>query len=327
MLTTTEFTTAMPTWSNGFKEKSKVFIEYAKHPLQTHRWLRFLKQDPALDALAKAAPHLLSRVHKPYLSPRLCYASRINLLIDHYQIIARTRLADLMRRSALRPLILHEFTGKSGTPYQLSLTAIDSSRRDGDMTLRLTSQGTVIYVASFVFATIDNVPCVKLGGLQGLLATDNMVRIKHITRDLYGCRPRDLMLHAVCEIGSSAGCAKVVLISNDNKLPSATRVCRKASDYDQIWKEWHAARRADGDYEMPCAGTHGDGKACDAAAAGVPNACARLLDTVMAALRARFERERTAGEVALPGWARTSEEAGERHASPLTMHAGRGSPQ
>jgi uncharacterized protein len=327
MLTTTEFTTAIPAWSTGFMEKSRVFIEYARHPLQMRRWVRFLKQDPVLDALAKTAPHLLSRVHKPYLSPQLGYAARISLLIDHYQIIARLRLGDLMRRSAVRPLILHEFAGKSGTPYQLTLAAVDASRCDGEMTLRLTSQGTVIYVASFVFATIDGAPCVKLGGLQGLLATDNMVRIKHITRDLYGCRPRDLMVYAVCEIGVSAGCGRIVLIGNGNKLPSSARVCRKASNYDEIWKEWHAVRRHDGDYEMSCVRAHGDSKAGDAAPAGEPSRCARLLDTVLAALRARFGREKAAGDFALPAWAQVADDAGERHAAPFTAHAGRGSPQ
>lgn len=318
MLTTTEFTTTMPTWSAGFREKGKLIIEFAKHPLQTRRWMQFLKQDPVVGALAKTVPHLLWRVHQPYLSPQLGYAARINLLIDHYQIIARARFGELLRKSAMRPLVLHEFTGKAGVPYQLTLAAVDQSRRDGEMTLRLISKGAVIYLASFVFVTIDGVPCVKLGGLQGMLATDNMLRIKQITRDLHGCRPRDLMVHVVREIGYSAGCIKIILIGNDNKLPSSARVCRKASDYDQLWKTWSAVRRADGDYEMPCTSAQREnGPACDTATGNEPTKCARLLDTVLAALHVRLGREKAGVDFVRPGRVPAAESE-ERHAAPIS---------
>ena len=92
-----------------------------------------------------------------------------------------------------------------------------------------------------------------LGGLQGMLATDRHFGIKQITRDLYGCRPKDLMVAMVCEIGSCLGCARTVLIGNDNKLPDTRRhYCRKSADYDRNWREMQARRRDDGNFELPC---------------------------------------------------------------------------
>jgi uncharacterized protein VirK/YbjX len=312
MITTTQFTTITPAWSTGFKDKGMMLIEYAMHPVQTHRWMQFLRRDPMLDALTKVSPHLLSRVHKPYMSPGLSYAERISLLIDHYQIIARTHLGDLLRKSATRPLGLHEFAGRSGQPYQLTLAAVDPSRRDGEMTLRLAAQGTTIYTASFVFATIDGMPCVKLGGLQGLLATDQTLRIKQVTRDLHGCRPRDLMIHAVREIGRGAGCSKMVLIGNANKLPSSERVCRKSSDYDQIWKEWNASRRHDGDYEMACAGDAAGGVAVEAGMTGEPTKRTQLLGAIAEALHTRLVREKAVAEFGMHGRSQVADNGGER---------------
>jgi uncharacterized protein len=209
----------------------------------------------------------------------------------------KAHYGDLLRKATARPQILHELTGKSDVPYQLTLSAVDASRRDGDMTLRLMSRGKVIYTASFVFAMTDGLPCIRIGGFQGLLATDQLLRIKQITRDLHGCRPRDMMLHALREIGRSFGCAKLILIGNGNKLPCAlARVCRKSSDYDQLWKEWHAALRSDGDYEMPCVAASGD----DSVVTVESGRRMQLLREVAAALRTRLERERSAGDYALP---------------------------
>lgn len=297
MITTTEFTPSLPTWSTGLRDKGMMLVDYALHPIQTHRWARFLKHDPVLNAVAKIAPHLLTRVNKPYLSPQLSRTDRIDLLTDHYRMVVKAHYGELLRKAAARPQILHELTGKSDVPYQLTLSAIDASRRDGDLTLRLISKGKIIYTASFVFTMIDGLPCMRIGGFQGLLATDRLLRIKQITRDLHGCRPRDMMLHALREIGHSFGCAKLVLIGNGNKLPCApARVCRKSSDYDQLWKEWHAARRNDGDYEMPCVAASDD----DSLAASEPGKRTQLLRELAAALRMRLERERSAGDYALP---------------------------
>jgi hypothetical protein len=266
-------------------------------------------------------------MRKPYLSPQLSYAERIDVLIDHYQIVLKAHYGDLLGKSAARQLKLHEFTGKSEAAYQLTLTAVDASRRDGEMTLRLRSKGVDIYTASFVFATIDGVRCLRLGGLQGLLAIDRTLRIKHITRDLYGCRPRDLILHVLHEIGNGFDCKKIVLIGNDKKLSfGTTYACKKSSDYDLIWKEWNAAPRDDGDYELPCAGVHSASSSAvapDAASmTGEPSKRRILLDTIQATLRVRLGREKSADDYVIPDRAPAAGPDGDGYAARLPTHAG-----
>jgi uncharacterized protein len=277
----------------GLKDKSLALLGYALHPLQTRRWLRHIKRTPALQEIALAAPRLRYRPHRPYLTPRLTCANRVDLLMDHYDILLRSPLADWAKKAVQQPLALGEFIGRSGAVYQLTLAAGDATRCDGELVLRMMSRGICIYTAAFVFLRQQGIRCVKLGGLQGLLATDKSMSIKQITRDLYGCRPKDLMVAIVREIGRLADCGKLILIGNANKLPPCEKhVCRKSSDYDAIWKEMAATKRADGDYEMPC-------RADDVPNIYEPAASRRIVvvESVLDLVRLRFSQDRVTAAV------------------------------
>lgn len=268
-------------------------LGYAFHPLQTHKWLKYIRHTPALREMAHAAPQLRGRLHRPYLSPRLTCAGRVDVLMEHYDILLRSPLADWAKKATQHPLVLGECIGRTGAAYQLTLACCDASRRDGELVLRLMSHGLCIYTAAFLFLRQDGMRCVKLGGLQGLLATDKTMSIKQITRDLYGCRPRDLMIAVVREIGRLVDCRKLILISNANKLPPrGKRVCKKSSDYDAIWKEMAATRRVDGDFELPC-------RQDASLNAGVAGASSRavIVESVLDLVRLRFSQDRVTAAV------------------------------
>jgi uncharacterized protein VirK/YbjX len=290
MLTNRQFANEMPYLSSGVKDRGMALIGFALHPVQTYRWLQFLKDEPMLGELARRLPHLITRIHRPYVSPALNCEQRVDLLIDHYKTLVATRFGDLVRRAALRPLTLHEFSGKSGMEYQVTLSAIEPGQQDGELVLRLISNGRRIYSASFFLATFQGVSCIRIGGLHGMLAVDNVIRIKRITRDLYGCRPKDLMVQMVREIGNCFGCVKLILIGNQNKLPPCdARVCRKSSDYDQLWKELNAVPRADGDYELPCASMCAEAADSPLWPNAEPAMRRKLEQSILAAIRARLE--------------------------------------
>jgi len=281
---------AVPGRRSGIKDTAMMLIGYALHPLQTRRWLQYINSVPALREMARTAPALRTRLHQPYLSPGLSCADRVGVLMEHYDVLLHSPLADVARKAALQPLSLGEFVGRSGTVYQLALSAGDASRRDGDLVLRLHSRGLCIYTAAFVLLRRDGIRHVKLGGLQGMLATDRSMGIKQITRDLYGCRPRELMIAIVREIGRAAECSKLILISNANKLPPTDKhVCRKSSDYDAIWKEMHAARRSDGDFELPCTD-----EAMVRMSEAAASRRAMLIESVLDLVRLRLAQDRAA---------------------------------
>jgi uncharacterized protein VirK/YbjX len=268
-------------------------IGYALHPVQTRKWLRYLNRSPVLQEIARAAPQLRGRLHRPYLSPRLDCAARVDVLMGHYDILLNSPLADWARKAARQPLMLGEVIGRTGTVYQVTLAVGDASRRDGELVLRLVSRGTCIYTAAFLFEAAEGARHARLGGLQGMLSTDRSMGIKQVTRDLYGCRPKELMVAVVREIGRLADCTTLILTGNANKLPPCEqRVCRKSSDYDAIWKELAATPRADGDYELPCR--------IDAAARGLDTTASRrtvIIESVLDLVRLRFSQDRVTAAV------------------------------
>jgi hypothetical protein len=79
--------------------------------------------------------------------------------------------------------------------------------------------------------------------------------IKRVTRELHGCRPQNLMVSEVREIGNYFGCKGALLVSNKNRISiNLWRRRQITSNYDQIWEEMSAMRRADDDFELPCTG-------------------------------------------------------------------------
>lgn len=282
-----------PAHRTGFADKAMAWLGHAFHPLQARRWQQYIRRTPALQEIVRASPQLRHRPHRPWLSPRLNCAGRVDMLMDHYDILLRSPLADWAKKATQQPLPLGEFVGKTGAVYQLTLSSGDASRQDGELVLHLVSRGICIYTAAFVFLRQQGMRCVKLGGLQGLLATDKSVGIKQVTRDLYGCKPKDLMLASVSEIGRLADCSSLILIGNANKLPPrGKRICRKSSDYDAIWKEMSALPRADGDFELPCRTNDMPG-ARDAQA----SRRAVVVESVLDLVRLRFSQDRVTAAV------------------------------
>ena len=236
-----------------WKEKIRILYGCILHPLHSHRWLRFLRTHPVLREVVKSPIALLRKIHQPWLSTRLDCSERVDLLIGHYNALFHAGFAPLLRQAAQKPLTLCTFFGKTGTPYALQLSAMEQDRQDGELLLRLVSGSTVIYAIACVIIRSEGGTSLKAGGLHGMLSTGRGTGIKQITRDLYGCRPKDLMVLLARDLGRCFGCSSTVLTGNDNRLPdTAMRVCRKSADWNRTWKELRATPREDGDYELPC---------------------------------------------------------------------------
>jgi uncharacterized protein VirK/YbjX len=285
----------IPVKQSDFKDKAKLVAGSVIHPVQTYRWRRYVNDHPPLDKLATTFPHLITRIHGPYLTARLKCRERVDVLIGHYEVMFASDFGSFVKKAANHPITVCEFTGKSGALYQLKLSTIDAHRRDGELILRLISKDICIYTVAFTFITLNGERYVKIGGLQGLLAVDDVMRIKRVTRDIYGCRPKDLMVSLVREIGNYFECKKMLLAGNENKLTLPNkRVCRKSSDYDQTWKELNALKRDDGDFELPCISVlqGGAGNMFDILSAQ-PVQRATMVRSILLAIRTGLNKEKS----------------------------------
>jgi uncharacterized protein VirK/YbjX len=238
-----------PTW----KDRAKLLLGAAVYPSQTRRWRAYVNTHPILRDLASLFPRVVHKIYRPYLSKHLNCRERVNILVWHYTIMLEAGLGHMIHRGSRTPVTIAQFEGKSGDSFQLTLAAINTAHREGELALQLVASGRTVYTASFVLLHEQGTRQIALGTLQGLRAADGAQVIKRATRELYGCRPKNLLIAALRQIGGCLGCSKLVLVSNDNRITvNWRRTARISSDYDATWRELDATLRADGNYELPC---------------------------------------------------------------------------
>ncbi|PLY42428.1 hypothetical protein CSZ94_10720 [Janthinobacterium sp. ROICE36] len=222
-------------------------------PVQRARWQAFIAGTPGLAALAQAHPSLLYKIYRPYASRGFGCAARVELLRGHYRFLWQAGARPLVEYAARRALVLATIEGKDGATYRLQLTAIHDSHREGDLCLRLTRDGISLYLASFLFRPQPGGSAIQLGALQGLRSSAGAQAVKEATRALHGCRPKNLMVAALRDLGDLFGCVHLDLVSNANRIALNWRRRRHIScDYDQAWQELHALPTSDGNYRLPC---------------------------------------------------------------------------
>jgi uncharacterized protein len=282
-----------------FRDKALIFIGWATHPVETRRWLRFLTTHPLLREVAPSPTAFLGKIHRPYLSARLRCGDRVDLLMKHYDRLFNHGFGSLLRQAMQKPLRLCRFSGKSGASYELQLSALDPGQQGGELSLRLVSAGVCIYTVACIVTASEGKTALMVGALTGMLTRGREGGIKQVTRDLYGCRPRELMITLARDLGRCLGCDKTLLIGNDNRIPPGEKhICKKSSDYDRTWRELHATRRPDGDYELPCNTSENTlgraGCASSAPHAFMPTRRSVLVETVRVALRANITTRRSA---------------------------------
>ena len=222
-------------------------------PVQRARWQAFIAGTPGLAALAQVHPSLLYKIYRPYASGQLGCAARVDLLRGHYRFLWQAGARPLVEHAARRALVLAAIEGKDGATYRLQLTAIHDSHREGDLCLRLTRDGVSLYLASFLFRPKAGGGTIELGALQGLRSAEGAQAVKDATRALHGCRPKNLMVAALRDLGDFFGCTDLGLVGNANRIALNWRRRRRiACDYDLAWQELHAQPAGDGNYRLPC---------------------------------------------------------------------------
>ncbi|AMP16855.1 DUF535 family protein [Collimonas pratensis] len=236
-----------------FAKRIKLSARTLLHYRQTRRWLAYWNGSPMHASLAQATPRLLQKIYRPYQSLRLRSAERMDLLVSHYNFIVQQGLATLILQAAKSPQLLGSFSGKSGVLYEIRLSAIATLDREGELALDLCCAQQRLFSVAFTFHGNEASPAIGIGCLQGPRGSDAQERVRHATRDMFGMRPKGLMVRLVREIGRAYGCKQLILVGNRNRVMShQVRTGQVFADYDDFWQEIGAMRRADGEYQLSC---------------------------------------------------------------------------
>lgn len=217
----------------------------------TIKWIGFLNCTGFYSDLARTNPYLIRKIYRRYLSNTLDCTARVSVLIGHYSFIRRLGWGAMILQAARTPVSLAVFDGKSGLPYRLVLEAGLPMEREGDLIVRLLRAGKPVCSCAFSFLQTNTLD-VAIGGLQGP-PQDGLAAMRDTTKDLFGLRPKHFMVKLLAAIGHYVGCGKMYLVSNDNHAAVRPRREGKVhADYDRLWLECGAVRRADGNFELPC---------------------------------------------------------------------------
>lgn len=219
----------------------------------SNQWIAFWNSSVLLTEIVRSEPSILKKVFRPYLTNQLSGHDRLDVLTSHYKLITRQGLGDIVLRATKSPVPLCEFSGRSEQLYQIRLVVDNTMEREGEMVLQLTGAGDVLFSVTFTFFDHSRVPTVAIGCLQGGRSANNQEQIRFATRDLFGLRPKTMMVRLVQHIGYQLGYRDLLLVGNQNR--TVHQQLRKGivfADYDTSWLELGAERRADGDFKMAC---------------------------------------------------------------------------
>ncbi len=235
------------------KEKYLLLLGILCSPNSMRKWLAAVDNICQHAFLRKIPFDLASKPTHKFLHSALRPAQRSRVLISHYDILLRVlggkRVHGLIGG---HDLLLATLTGKSGRRYELRLERSPTwSGREGELTCRLLAQNEWATVATLSFAVgaarREGPIWLWIGGLQGSARQYGKSFTVQVTRDLFGLRPKDLLMHAVYALKEHFGASEIAATSNFGHVGRGIFGLRRwTADYDLYWTE--LGGKADGRY-------------------------------------------------------------------------------
>jgi uncharacterized protein VirK/YbjX len=91
-----------------------------------------------------------------------------------------------------------------------------------------------------------------IGGLQGFKTANEREYVVAVTRELFGLRPKALLVFALQQLAALWDVAAIHAVSNQTRN-LRHRPKHIQADYDQFWRESGAALEPDGNFTLPVA--------------------------------------------------------------------------
>lgn len=235
------------------REYLKLLVRARLNHKATQGWLGFWNSTDGYAAIATTSPQLIKKIYRPYLSRQFNCEQRYLLIASHYQFIKKRGLLPMIYEAVNQPLPLLDIIGKSGVTYQMQLVSTKLMEREGELVIQLTLDQHMIYSLAFSFIQDQKKRQIGVGCLQGGRAEDALEIIRKTTRDMYGLRPKTLLVNLVQQIGLQCQCQQLLLVANHNRV--VTQPMKKGkvlANYDETWLEHKASRMDSGDFSLPC---------------------------------------------------------------------------
>jgi uncharacterized protein VirK/YbjX len=218
----------------------------------TQEWFDFLNR-PQMSIVIRHHPYLYHKLQRPYLNCTLSTRQRLDALKQHYSFVL-DQFSPAMMESlyATTGIKFAEFHLKSLGPFELRLSC-SRRQKEGDFSIAITKKGSEsdLFAIAFSVWRYQTGKEIFIGGLQGNRAATKEV-IVLFTRELYGMRPKSLLLFAVQQIAMWAGIPNLRAVSDTKHIYRHFQKRKVlAASYDNFWFDCGGRLSPDGMFELP----------------------------------------------------------------------------
>ncbi|GLR68740.1 hypothetical protein GCM10010909_34220 [Acidocella aquatica] len=243
------------------KDRRKAFRlawRFVRSPIATLRWLGELERIRVICGLEKLPYDVVRKSGQNYLHHSLPQAAKHNLLTTHYDHLLATLGAPFVA-SVLReqPTVLVELKGKQDALYRISLSLNFLNFREGELSIdlfRVEGNVRVTSLSLVAGALAPGAPAnLWIGGIQGASRVDSKAVTVLATKELFGLRPKDAVVHAAYALAERLGTADLLAISNAGHFRHGLWQKKSGwyADYDSFWEELGGVRVAGDFFLLP----------------------------------------------------------------------------
>ena len=236
---------------SNLRERWKIKLGKLIFPKETLRWVRYVHEHTYLMSAVSDFPKLLTKIYRPYACRSYDCKSRVDHLIQHYELARKLKLDILISKAIEQALIIFDSKTKNGQIFQILFKAITDGHREGEVEFQLNWDGKIIYTLTCSFVQLDIGAALMISKIQGSSLDSAKDLIKELTKASYGARPQTLLLEAAKNFAFVIGCKAIILVGNNNRVAlNPLRRRRISADYDGMWVEHGAMPLSNGDFQI-----------------------------------------------------------------------------
>jgi len=213
---------------------AKYVVRALGMPVRHHEFLAFLNGHPLLRACVACDPRLQERHQHRFVNALWHREDRLEALQAHYRVLLERWSAELFEnvyvngRATLGSLVL-----KDGSEARLYLRPPAHMTCEGELTIELAdAHDRTLY--RLVMTLVDE-DTLAIGCIQGPSGVHGRERVREMTRNMHGMRPKQLLLVLAYAFAGQCGLRRILAVGNmAHPLRGRTRMF---SDYDAYWLE------------------------------------------------------------------------------------------
>lgn len=239
------------------KQQYKSILLVLFYPNFTLRWHKILEKNAFLNSVLLKRPVLYTKPYKCYLSSKWKIEKRLKVILDSYDFIKNK---SFFKESINEKKILLKFNLKDNSSANIVFNYHDKFRNEGEMVLSIDipDKGGIYYSLAFSFEElINNYWVIRIGCLQGANGKINNNRIRELHKNLYGMRPKALLVFIMQQLAVDLDIKEILVASNSIQAHRRKHLIHIPwkhtiySDYDRFLIEICGELQKDGWYKLP----------------------------------------------------------------------------